>query len=126
MNKLHAHIYSTEINKRIAGTLKLLTYDVDKSAAVDILSEDKKVDAYLKVVAACTRLLPAPHIYDEFYLGKDGRTLYLKNGVHVTHLKYRTLKSHWRCRLHSNSLGSWLQGRSTRRFTTTPAEKITS
>ena len=38
-----------------------------------------------------------PHIYDEFYLGKDGRTLYLKNGVHVTHLKdstqYRTLKS---------------------------------
>ena len=42
MNKLHAHIYSAEINKRIAGTLKLLTYDVDKSAAVDILSEDKK------------------------------------------------------------------------------------
>jgi len=48
-------------------------------------------------VVASTGLLPAPHIYDEFYFGKDGRTLYLKNGVHVTHLndstQYRTLIS---------------------------------
>jgi len=39
------------------------------------------------VVAASTGLLPEPHIYDALYLGKDGRTLYIKNGVHVTHLK---------------------------------------
>jgi len=38
-----------------------------------------KVDAYLKVVAASTGLLPAPLIYDEFYLDKDGQMLYLKN-----------------------------------------------
>jgi len=91
---------------------------IHEGATVDILTEDKKriheqetaletykgeilteqwerlketkVDAYLKVVAARTGLLPAPNIYDEFYLGKDGRTLYLKNGTRVTYLKDST------------------------------------
>jgi len=58
--------------------------------------KETKVDAYLKVVAAGTGLLLASNIYDEFYLGKNGRTLYLKNGTRVTHLKdstqYRRLK----------------------------------
>jgi len=56
-----------------------------------------KADAYLKVVAASTGLLPAPLIYDEFYLDKDGQMLYLKNGTRVTQLKdsvkYLALKS---------------------------------
>ena len=101
------------------------TTDVDEGPTVDILTEDKtcihkletaletyngeilaeqwerlketKVDAYLKVVAERIGLLPKLDIYDEFYLGKDGRMLYLKNGTRVTHLKdstkYRTLKS---------------------------------
>ena len=59
--------------------------------------KETKVDAYLKVVAKRTGLLPTTQIYDEFYLGKDGRMLYLKNDTRVTHLiystKYRTLKS---------------------------------
>ena len=41
-----------------------------------------KVNAFLKVVAARDGLLPVvPHIYDEFVLGEDGRTLYLKEGL---------------------------------------------
>jgi len=56
-----------------------------------------KVDAYLKVVAERIGLLPTPQIYDEVYLGKDGRMLYLKNGTSVTYrndsTKYRTLIS---------------------------------
>ena len=59
--------------------------------------KETKVDAYLKVVAATTGLLPAPHIHAEFYLFEDGRTLYLKNGTRVTQLKdstkYLSLKS---------------------------------
>jgi len=58
--------------------------------------KETKVDAYLNVVAARTGLLLAANIYAEFYLGKDGWTLYLKNGTLVTHLKvctqYRRLK----------------------------------
>jgi len=59
--------------------------------------KETKVDAYLKVVAKRIGLLPTPQIYDEFYIGKDGRMLYLKNGTRVTYLndstKYQTLKS---------------------------------
>jgi len=40
-----------------------------------------KVDAYLKVVADRDGLLPGPHIYNEFVLDEDGRTLYLKDGL---------------------------------------------
>ena len=57
-----------------------------------------KVDAFLKAVADRYGLLPGPHIYDEFVLGADGRTLYLKDGLkQVTHkndsTKYLTLKA---------------------------------
>ena len=59
--------------------------------------KETKVDAYLKVVAKRIGLLPTPQIYDEFYLGKNGRMLYLKNSTRVTYLndstKYRRLKS---------------------------------
>jgi len=97
---------------------------IHEGSTVDILSEDKqriheqetavetykweilaeqwerlketKFDAYLNVVAARTGLLLAPNICDEFYLGKDGWSLYLKNGTSVTQLKvstqYRRLK----------------------------------
>ena len=57
-----------------------------------------KVDVFLKVVADRTGLLPGPCIYDEFVLGEDGRTLYLKEGlIQVTYkndsTKYRVLRS---------------------------------
>ena len=57
-----------------------------------------KVDTFLKAVADRYGLLPGPHIYDEFVLGEDGRTLYLKDGLkQVTHkndsTKYLTLKA---------------------------------
>jgi len=42
---------------------------------------ETKVDAFLNVVADRDGLLPGPLIYDEFVLGKDGRTLYLKDGL---------------------------------------------
>jgi len=47
---------------------------------------ETKVDSFLKVVAKTYGLLPKPQIYEEFVLGKDGRTLYLKEGLkRVTH-----------------------------------------
>ena len=42
---------------------------------------ETKVNAFLNVVADRDGLLPGPLIYDEFVLGKDGRTLYLKDGL---------------------------------------------
>jgi len=51
--------------------------------------KETKVKTYLKVGAARTGILLPAHIYDEFYLDKDGRMLYLKNDTHVTHLKDR-------------------------------------
>ena len=42
---------------------------------------ETKVDAFLNVVADRDGLLPGPLIYDEFVLGEDGRTLYLKDGL---------------------------------------------
>jgi len=41
---------------------------------------ESKVNAFLKVVADRDGLLPGPLIYDQFVLGEDGRTLYLKEG----------------------------------------------
>jgi len=57
-----------------------------------------KVDAFLKVVAGREGLLPGPYVYDEFVLGEDKRTLYLKDGLtQVTwkndSTRYRVLQS---------------------------------
>jgi len=57
-----------------------------------------KVDAFLKVVAGREGLLPGPYVYDEFVLGEDKRTLYLKDGLtQVTwkndSTRYRVLSS---------------------------------
>ena len=57
-----------------------------------------KVDAFLKVVADRDGLLPGPHVYDEFVLGEDGRTLYLKDGLKrvtwkTNSTRYRVLSS---------------------------------
>ena len=54
-----------------------------------------KVEAFLNAVADKYGLLPGPHVYDEFVLGEDCRTLYLKDGFkRVTwkndSTKYRT------------------------------------
>ena len=106
-------VETTDVNEAIheGGTVDILTEDkkriheqetAPETYKGEILAEqwerlkETKVDAYLKVVAARTGLLLAPNIYDEFYLGKDGRLLYLKNSTRVTHLKdstqYRRLK----------------------------------
>jgi len=102
-------VETTDVNEAIheGGTVDILTEDkkriheqetAPETYKGEILAEqwerlkETKVDAYLKVVAARTGLLPAPNIYDEFYLGKDGRMLYLKNGTRVKHLK-KTLPS---------------------------------
>ena len=55
-----------------------------------------KVRVFLRAVADRYGLEPAPCIYDEFVMGEDGRTLYLKDGLtHVTwkknSTKYRVL-----------------------------------
>ena len=57
-----------------------------------------KVDAFLKVIADRDGLLPGPHVYDEFVLGEDGRTLYLKDGLKrvtwkTNSTRYRVLQS---------------------------------
>ena len=57
-----------------------------------------KVKVFLRAVAGRYGLEPAPCIYDEFVMGKDERTLYLKDGLtHVTwkknSTKYRVLPS---------------------------------
>ena len=57
-----------------------------------------KVDAFLKVIADRSGLLPGPHVYDEFVLGEDGRALYLKDGLkRITwknnSTRYRVLQS---------------------------------
>jgi len=88
----------TDDKKRIhEQEASLKTYKGEFHACQRERLKRSKVDAYLKVVAATTGLLPAPHIYAEFYLGEDGRTLYLKNGTRVTQLKdstkYLALKS---------------------------------
>jgi len=68
----------------------LKTYKGEFDASQRERLKRSKVDAYLKAVTATTGLLPAPHICAKFYLGEDGRTLYIKNGTRVTQLKYCT------------------------------------
>jgi len=46
-----------------------------------------KVNVFLKVVGDRDGLLPRPHIYDEFVLDEDRRTLYLKGGLKRVTLK---------------------------------------
>ena len=60
-----------------------------------------KVDAFLKVVADRDGLLPGPHVYDEFVLDEDGRTLYLKDGL--TRVTWKTNSTRYRV---LQSLGS--------------------
>ena len=99
----------TEDKKRIREQETALeTYKGEILAEQWEKAEETKVDAYLKVVAARTGLLPAPNIYDEFYLGKDGRSLYLKNTCDTPERLYPVSKieRHWQCQLHSYSLVS--------------------
>ena len=86
---------STSIHNEEAA-LGSLTGDPLTAARRELLKT--KVDAFLKVVAARDGLLPGPHVYDEFVLGEDGRTLYLKDGLkRVTwknnSTRYRVLRS---------------------------------
>ena len=78
------------------AALEHLTGDPLAAARRKLL--ESKVDAFLKVVAAREGLLPGPHVYDEFVLGEDCRTLYLKEGlIQVTwknnSTRYRVLRS---------------------------------